>query len=164
MPYFGLCLGMQIAVIEFVRNVLHLKGVNSAEFDVNCENPVIDLMIEQKGVIAKGGTMRLGAYQCNLREGSRAYDAYGKPVIHERHRHRYEFNNKYWDAIEKAGLIVSGVNPDRQLAEIMEVENHRWYLGVQFHPEFKSKPHCAHPLFSAFIKAAKESKILAEKR
>lgn len=162
-PYFGLCLGMQIAVIEFARNVLNLPGVNSAEFDPKCENPVIDLMIEQKGITSKGGTMRLGNYECALKEGSHARKAYGKPSIQERHRHRYEFNNKYWDAVEEKGLIISGVNPGRELAEIMELKDHPWYVGVQFHPEFKSKPHQAHPLFSAFIKAAKESKIAAVK-
>lgn len=164
LPYFGLCLGMQIAVIEFSRNVLHLPSVNSTEFDSNCENPVIDLMVEQKGVTAKGGTMRLGNYECELKEGSHANKAYGKPSIQERHRHRYEFNNKYWDAIQEQGLIISGVNPKRKLVEIMELKDHPWFLAVQFHPEFKSKPHQAHPLFSAFIKASKESKVLAGKR
>lgn len=161
MPYFGLCLGMQIAVIEFARNVLHLPGVNSSEFDPRCENAVIDLMIEQKGVTSKGGTMRLGLYPCSLKEGSHAYEAYGAPLIYERHRHRFEFNNKYWDLVEKAGLMMSGINPDRHLAEIMELKNHRWFVGVQFHPEFKSKPHHPHLLFSAFIKAAAGSKVLA---
>lgn len=159
-PYFGLCVGMQIAVIEFARNVLNLPGANSTEFDANCENPIIDLMIEQKGVTVKGGTMRLGNYECTLTEGTQAYKAYGKSTIAERHRHRYEFNNKYWDAVHEKGLIVSGVNPSRGLAEVMELKNHPWFVGVQFHPEFKSKPHQAHPLFSAFIKAGKESKII----
>lgn len=164
LPYFGLCLGMQVIVIELARNVLGLSGVNSTEFDPNCENPVIDLMVEQKGVMLKGGTMRLGNYECRLHPGTRAFEAYGKPVIGERHRHRYEFNNKYWDAVQEKGLIVSGVNPERGLAEIMELKDNQWHLGVQSHPELKSKPHQAHPLFSAFIRAAKESKMHVAKR
>lgn len=154
MPYLGICLGMQIAVIEFARNQLNLAEASSTEFEPNTKNPVIDIMIEQKGVTRKGGTMRLGDYECELKEGSRAREAYSKSSIHERHRHRYEFNNQYWKAVEEKGLLISGVNPDRQLVEIMELKNHPWFVGVQFHPEFKSKPHQPHALFSAFIKAA----------
>lgn len=157
LPYFGLCLGMQIAVIEFARNVMNLQGANSTEFDPNCENPLIDLMIEQKGMTRKGGTMRLGDYECALMEGTHAAQAYGKPSVNERHRHRYELNNKYWESLSEQGMIISGINPMRQLAEIIELKDHPWFLGVQFHPEFKSKPHKPHPLFSAFVRATIEA-------
>lgn len=156
MPYFGLCLGMQIAVIEFARNVLGLKDANSKEFDENSADPVIGLMEEQKEVTDKGGTMRLGAYECALKEGTRSFEAYGQASVRERHRHRYEFNNEYREAIEAKGMVVAGVNPKRDLVEIVEVAEHPWYVGVQFHPEFKSKPHQAQPLFKAFVKATIE--------
>lgn len=153
-PYLGLCLGLQIAVIEFARNVAGLEGANSSEFDPKSPYPVIDLMPEQKGVTDKGATMRLGSCPCALEEGSLAYLAYGQPMISERHRHRYEFNNDYLAALKDAGLRISGSNPERGLVEIVEVPEHPWFVGCQFHPEFLSKPRKAHPLFRDFIKAA----------
>lgn len=153
-PYFGLCLGMQISVIEFARNVAGLEDANSTEFDLNTAHPVIDIMEDQKDLLTKGGNMRLGAYPCRLSEDSLSYHAYGKQDIDERHRHRYEFNNKYRDQLIDAGLRIAGVNPDRDLVEIVEMPDHPWFVGVQFHPEFKSKPHAAHPLFANFIAAA----------
>jgi CTP synthase len=153
-PYFGLCLGMQVAVIEFARNVAKMKGAHSGEFDEKSPFPVIDLMPEQKGVTDKGATMRLGAYPCQLKEGTISAKAYGEGLISERHRHRFEFNNDHQEALEAAGLVVAGVNPDRHLVEIVENPNHPWFVGVQFHPEFKSKPRKAHPLFASFIAAA----------
>lgn len=155
-PYFGLCLGMQIATIEFARNVLGLKGANSAEFDEKSPHLVIHLMEEQKDVTEKGASMRLGAYQCALVEGTKSRKAYGKDMVHERHRHRFEYNNKYREQLEAAGLKVAGYNPQRDLVEIVEVENHPWMVGVQFHPEFLSKPRAPHPLFADFIGAALE--------
>ena len=153
-PYFGLCLGMQIAVIDFARNVLGLANANSEEFDPDTQDPVIHIMDDQKTVENKGATMRLGACPCSLKKGSAAYLAYEKDEVSERHRHRFEFNNSYRDQMEAAGLIISGINPDRDLVEIIEVSNHRWFVGVQFHPEFQSKPNKAHPLFAAFIEAS----------
>ncbi|MCC5788416.1 MAG: CTP synthase [Opitutales bacterium] len=153
-PYFGLCLGMQIAVIEFARNVLGLAEANSLEFDPKTPHPVINLMEEQKTVTEKGATMRLGAYACRLTEGSRSREAYGEEEVSERHRHRFEFNNTYRKEIQEKGLLVAGVNPDRDLVEIVEVKDHPWYVGVQFHPEFQSKPNKSHPLFHGFIAAA----------
>jgi len=153
-PYFGLCLGMQIAVIEFARNVAKLEGANSTEFDAKTKHPVIDIMEDQKKLTTKGGNMRLGACPCELAEDSFSYHAYGKKNIQERHRHRYEFNNDYLDQLIKAGLRIGGVNPERNLVEIVEIPEHPWYVGVQFHPEFKSKPNAAHPLFANFIAAA----------
>ena len=153
-PFFGICLGMQCAVVEFAQNVLHLDA-NSTEFDLNTKAPVIDLMEEQKHVVDKGGTMRLGAYACELKKGSLAYRAYGrKKQIEERHRHRYEFNDRYREAFEKAGLIATGVNPETGLVEIVELQDHPWYLGTQFHPELKSTVLNPHPLFVNFIRAA----------
>jgi len=154
LPYFGLCLGLQIAVIEFCRNVVGLEDANSLEFDEGSPHPVITLMEEQKVVVEKGATMRLGSYECRVKEGTKASAAYGKPVVRERHRHRYEVNNDYVDQIERNGLRVSGVNPKRNLVEVVELRDHPWFLAVQFHPEFLSKPNQAHPLFSAFIEAA----------
>lgn len=153
-PYFGLCLGMQIAVIEFARHVAGMAEANSTEFNPSTPYPVIDIMEDQKELTQKGGSMRLGSCPCALTEGSLSYEAYGKPLIHERHRHRYEFNNWFRADLEKAGLRIAGENPERQLVEIVEVPNHPWYVGVQFHPEFLSKPHAAHPLFAKFIEAA----------
>ncbi len=153
-PYFGLCLGMQVAVIEFARNVAGLGGANSTEFDPESANPVIDLMADQKETSQKGATMRLGAYDCALVPGTRSAEAYGEGEIRERHRHRYEFNNRYRDDLTAAGLVVAGRNPDRDLVEIVEVADHPWFVGVQFHPEFQSKPNSAHPLFASFVKAA----------
>ncbi|MEO5958021.1 MAG: CTP synthase [Opitutaceae bacterium] len=153
-PYYGLCLGLQIAVIEFARNVLKLQGANSTEFDPRPAHPVINMMEEQKKIIDKGATMRLGSYECALTPGTLARKAYGAESVRERHRHRYEVNNAYVAQLERAGLIVSGVNPRRNLVEVMELKNHPWFLGTQAHPEFQSKPNQAHPLFAAFIAAA----------
>lgn len=153
-PFFGICLGMQCAVIEFARNVLKYDDAHSTEFNPKTEHPVIDYMEEQKKIKKLGGTMRLGAYECKLAEGTRAYTAYKSETIFERHRHRLEFNNNFREELTKAGLVISGVNPDRDLVEIIELKSHRWFLGCQFHPEFKSKPTLPHPLFSGFINAA----------
>ena len=153
-PYYGLCLGLQIAVIEFARNVLKLKGANSTEFDPEATDPVINMMEDQKKIIDKGATMRLGSYECALTPGSRARRAYGVDNVRERHRHRYEVNNAYVGALQRAGMVVSGINPRRNLVEIVELKDHPWFLAVQFHPEFQSKPNQAHPLFAAFIAAA----------
>ena len=155
-PFFGICLGMQMAVIEFARNVLQLKNANSAEMDPETKHPVIDIMEEQKSVTHKGGTMRLGAWACDLSEGSKVRKIYGQNTINERHRHRYEYNNKYQPELEKAGLKSTGINPETGLVEIVELEDHPWFIGVQYHPEYKSTVATPHPLFIAFIKAALE--------
>ncbi len=152
-PYFGLCLGMQIAVIDYARNVLGLENANSEEFDPDTPDPVIHIMDEQKSISEKGATMRLGACPCALKKGTASSTAYAKEEVSERHRHRFEFNNAYRKDLEKAGLVVAGVNPDRDLVEIVEVVEHPWFVGVQFHPEFQSKPNKAHPLFAAYIEA-----------
>jgi CTP synthase len=153
-PTFGICLGMQMMVIEFARNVLGFKDANSREMDENTPHNVIDLMEEQKTVSQKGGTMRLGAYACELREGSRAYDAYEhQTAIMERHRHRYEFNNAFKDLFEQNGMQCVGINPKADLVEIVEVPAHTWYIGTQFHPEYSSSVLRPHPLFMSFIKA-----------
>ena len=157
-PYFGLCLGLQIAVIEFARNVLGLKGANSYEVDEKTPYPVISMMDEQKSIVEKGATMRLGSYECQVKPGTKGFEAYGEEFVRERHRHRYEVNNDYVDQIENGGLKVSGINPKRNLVEMVELEDHPWFLAVQSHPEFLSKPNKAHPLFHAFIKAALEAK------
>lgn len=157
-PYFGLCMGMQIAVIEFARNVLGLTEANSTEFNSNTPDPVIALMESQKKVVEKGGSMRLGAYPCKLKPGSLAHQAYNEDTIKERHRHRFEFNNQYREQLEKGGMLITGINPDLNLVEIVEIPSHPWYLAVQFHPEFKSKPNKAHPLFSKFVAAALKHK------
>ncbi len=154
-PFFGICLGMQCCVIEFARNVLGLADANSAEMG-GTQHPVIDLMEEQKGVTEKGGTMRLGAYPCRLAKGSNAYKAYDKTLIEERHRHRYEFNNNYIKQFEKAGMKPVGINPETNLVEVVEIENHPWFVGVQYHPEYKSTVMNPHPLFVAFVEAAKK--------
>jgi CTP synthase len=161
-PYFGICLGMQCAVIEFGRNVLGLEGANSSEMDPKSPHPVIDLMEDQKNLEMMGGTMRLGTYPCELKKGSKAAQAYGKPKITERHRHRYEFNNKYLQAYEEAGMLASGINPDTQLVEVVELKNHPWFVGAQFHPELKSRVLDPHPLFLRFVKAAMEYKYAHE--
>ena len=158
-PYFGICLGMQLAVIEFARNVCGLKKANSTEFDPQTPFPVIDLMEEQKAVMMKGGSMRLGAYPCELDKGSLAIEAYGERQITERHRHRYEFNNTYKEKLTAKGITFSGICPQGSLVEIIEIKKHPWFLGCQFHPEFKSKPHSPHPLFSRFIRAACENSL-----
>lgn len=160
-PYFGLCLGMQIATIEFMRNVLGYKDANSEELHPDTPHPVIHIMEEQKKFMAKnnyGATMRLGAYECELKKGTKTYEAYAKSIISERHRHRYEFNNAYRQEADKAGLRIAGKNPKRDLVEIVELEGHPFFVGVQFHPEFKSRPLKPHPLFNAFVRAAKEKK------
>ncbi len=155
LPFFGICLGMQMAVIEFARNVLGLTGANSTEMDPQAKDPVIDLMEEQKQITAKGGTMRLGAYPCDLKEGSLARTIYGTSSVSERHRHRWEFNNKYLDQFEKAGMVASGKNPATGLVEIVELPDHPFFIGVQYHPELKSTVESPQPIFVHFIKAAK---------
>lgn len=154
LPFLGLCLGMQCAVIEYARNVVGLKGANSKEFDENPTHPVIDIMLEQKNVKGYGGTMRLGAYDCKLKEGSVAQKAYGSLTISERHRHRYEVNNEYIEKLTDAGLVFSGMSPDGMLAEIVELPKLDWFVACQFHPEFKSRPDRPHPLFTGLIEAA----------
>lgn len=156
-PFLGICLGMQCAVVEFARNVLGLKEAASSEMVPSTPDPVIDMMEEQKRITKKGGTMRLGAYPCVLSKGSKAYQAYGKSKISERHRHRFEFNNQYREAYEKAGMLCTGINPETNLVEIVEVENHPWFVGVQFHPEYKSTVANPQPLFVKFVKAAREN-------
>ncbi|HHU92100.1 MAG TPA: CTP synthase [Halanaerobiaceae bacterium] len=159
-PYFGICLGMQCAVIEFARNVAGLADANSSEFNPGTENPVIDLMPEQKDVEDLGGTMRLGSYPCKLVPGSITGQAYGEEIIYERHRHRYEFNNEYRNKFQELGVVFSGLSPDERLVEIMELKDHPWFVGVQFHPEFKSRPNRPHPLFVSFIKASLAKKAV----
>ena len=153
-PFLGICLGMQCAVIEFGRNVLNLEDVDSAEINTGAGNPVIDIMESQKSITEKGGTMRLGAYPCKLTEDSLARQVYGKKNITERHRHRYEFNNDYTDQYKSAGMNLTGINPNSNLVEIIEIPNHPWFMGVQFHPEYKSTVANPHPLFVGFVKAA----------
>ncbi|MGE3855211.1 MAG: CTP synthase [Planctomycetota bacterium] len=153
-PYFGICLGMQCQVIEFARNVLHLAKSHSSEFSPDGPDPIIHLMTDQRGVTQRGGTMRLGKYACDLMPGSRAHDAYGSEQVHERHRHRFEFNPAYRMRCESHGLRFSGINPETSLVEIAEVVAHPWMVGVQFHPEYRSKPTKAHPLFRGFVAAA----------
>jgi len=152
-PFFGICLGMQMAVVEFARNVAGLRDAFSTEFSTKCAAPVISLMSEQKGITSMGGTMRLGKYPCELESGSLAHSIYGKEEISERHRHRYEFNNEYADLLSERGLKLSGKSPDGRLVEIVEIADHPWFVAVQFHPEFKSRPNRPHPLFSGFVKA-----------
>ncbi len=156
-PFFGICLGMQLAVIEFARSVCGLKKANSTEFDPETPDPVVDLMADQKAVLLKGGSMRLGAYPCELEKNTQAFDAYGEKNIFERHRHRFEFNNNYLDKLSSKGLVISGKCPQGPLVEIVEIKKHPWFLGCQFHPEFKSKPTLPHPLFTKFIQAACEA-------
>lgn len=156
LPFFGICLGMQMSVIEFARNVLNLKDAHSTEMDTNTNNAVIDLMEEQKKITAKGGTMRLGAYPCELKEGTLAQKIYGTTHISERHRHRWEFNNAYLQSFEENGMIASGRNPESGLVEIVELPDHPYFIGVQYHPELKSTVETPHPLFVSFIKAAKD--------
>lgn len=153
-PFFGICLGMQCAVIEFARNVLNLEDASSTELNERTKNPVIDLMEEQKNITNKGGTMRLGAYPCDLKKGSKTSAVYGKLKISERHRHRYEFNNKYLEQMENAGLMATGINPDTGLVEIIELKGHPWFIGTQYHPELKSTVLNPHPLFVKFVEAA----------
>jgi len=157
-PFFGICLGMQMAVIEFARNVVGLTGANSTEMDENTKYPVISLMEEQKNISNKGGTMRLGAWECKLNKNSKVYEAYKTELISERHRHRYEFNNEYLNQLEEAGLIATGFNPETNLVEIIEITSHPWFVGVQYHPEYKSTVLNPHPLFIAFVKACVDYK------
>jgi len=153
-PYFGLCLGMQTAVIEFARNVCNLKGAHSSELKPRAKHPVIDLLKTQKGIVDLGATMRLGGYPCKVKKGTKAYAAYKKPLVSERHRHRYEFNPAYKKRIEKKGMILSGVSPNGKLGEIVEIVDHPWFVACQFHPEFQSKPGAPNPLFRDFLKAS----------
>jgi CTP synthase len=155
-PFLGLCLGMQCAVIEFARSVCALKKANSTEFNHKTTYPVISLLEEQRKIKDMGGTMRLGIYPCKIKNKSKAYKVYNKALVFERHRHRYEFNNKFRKLLEKKGMVFSGVYPKQNLVEIIELKNHPYFIAVQFHPEFKSKPDKAHPLFREFIKAALE--------
>ncbi len=157
-PFFGICLGMQMAVVEYARNVCGLEDAFSSEFKPDCLNPVIHLMEEQIGVSRKGGTMRLGAYPCTLAKGTFAQKAYGSMEISERHRHRYEFNNKNRNILVEKGLVLSGVYKEGDLVEIVEITDHPWFVGCQFHPEFKSKPLNPHPLFRSFVAAALHNK------
>lgn len=161
-PYFGICLGMQIAVIEYARNVAGITDAHSGEFNEQCANKVIDFMPGQSEDIDKGGTLRLGSYPCVIKPGSKMEEYYGKKEIFERHRHRYEFNNDYRDILQKAGLVLSGVSPDERLVETVELTEKPFYVGVQFHPEFKSRPNRVHPLFYGFIKASVSGKGEAE--
>ncbi|EDK35700.1 CTP synthase [Clostridium kluyveri] len=157
-PFFGICLGMQCALIEFARSVLKYEGAHSSEINPETKYPVIDLMPDQKDIDEKGGTMRLGKYPCKLLKNSISFKAYGEDVIYERHRHRYEFNNIYRDELIESGLVLSGTSPDSKLVEIIEIKEHPWFIGVQFHPELKSRPNRPHPLFRDFIKASLNSK------
>ncbi len=161
-PFLGICLGMQCAVIEFARNVLKLDGAHTTEIDENSAHPVIHIMDEQKNVTNKGGTMRLGAYPCKLTKGSISSAAYGRSEISERHRHRYEFNNDYLSAFEEAGMYPAGINPVSGLVEIIELKDHPWFMGVQFHPEYKSTVAVPHPIFSSFVKAVVNEKKLVD--
>jgi CTP synthase len=161
-PYLGICLGMQIAVIEFARNALGLTGANSSEFDAESPDQVIGLMADQHGNVPKGGTMRLGAYPCDVAPGSALREAYGADSVRERHRHRYEFNNDYREAITKAGMTICGLSPDNRLVEAVEIPANDFFVGVQYHPEFKSRPNRAHPLFRAFVAKALERASVRE--
>lgn len=154
LPFFGICLGLQVAVIEFARNVCGIGAANSVEFDADCREPVIHLMATQRSVTKKGGSMRLGAWPCALEPGSLAAKIYGEPAIDERHRHRYEVNNAYRDRMTEKGLRFSGLSPDGELVEMIELPTHKWFVSCQFHPEFKSRPYAPHPLFASFVKAA----------
>jgi CTP synthase len=158
-PFLGICLGMQCAVIEFARNVLGLQDANSTEVDEHTKNPVIDLMEDQKNIKDMGGTMRLGAYPCVILKGSKTMDVYGQDAISERHRHRYEFNNKFLANFESHGMIAAGKNPNTDLVEVMELKDHPWFIGVQFHPEYKSTVYHPHPLFVSFVKAALHAQV-----
>jgi CTP synthase len=163
-PYFGICLGLQIAVIEFARNVAGMKGANSTEFEPSPAFPVIDFLPEQRAVTEKGATMRLGSYPCVLKPGTRAAQAYGAQEISERHRHRYEVNNDFRDRLVESGLIISGSSPDQKLVEMIELKDHPYFVGCQFHPEFKSRPQAAHPLFRSFVAAAVRARLERRRR
>ncbi|MBT8185695.1 MAG: CTP synthase, partial [Eudoraea sp.] len=158
-PFLGICLGMQMAVIEYARNVLGLKNANSTEMDENTPHPVIDLMEEQKTITNKGGTMRLGAWDCELKDNTLTQKMYhGATAISERHRHRYELNNEYKEQLEAAGMVASGINKETGLVEVIELPNHPWFIGVQYHPEYKSTVASPHPLFVGFVKAVLQYK------
>ena len=157
-PFLGICLGMQCAVIEFARNVCNLPDAHSSEFNPKTKNPVIHIMENQKNITDKGGTMRLGACPCDLAKDSHSFEAYQEKTISERHRHRYEFNYDYREKIEDKGMLITGISPDGKLVEIVELKDHPWFVACQFHPEFKSTPLVAHPLFARFVKAAKENR------
>ena len=159
-PFFGICLGMQMSVIEYSRNILGYAEANSTEMNEKTKHPVVNLMEEQKTITDKGGTMRLGAWKCDIKPNSLAHKIYGQKTISERHRHRYEYNNTYKDELQKAGLIASGVNPDTGLVEIIELENHPFFIGVQYHPEYKSTVANPHPIFVNFVAAA----VIAHKK
>jgi CTP synthase len=161
-PYLGLCLGLQCAVIELARDVVGSSDVNSTEFDMFTENPVIDFMPDQRDMEDKGGTMRLGLYPARLTPGSKAAAVYGQEVIYERHRHRFEVNNRYRQTLEAAGMVLSGQSPDGRLVEIVELADHPWFLASQFHPEFKSRPERPHPLFDGFVTAEPVPEPVAE--
>jgi CTP synthase len=163
-PFFGICLGMQLAVVEFARDVAGLDGANSTEFDRDCPHPVIDFMADQRNVRSKGGTMRLGAFPCTLQTGTVAAEAYGTTEISERHRHRYEFANDYREPLTQAGLVLSGTSPDKKLVEMVELKDHPYFVGCQFHPEFKSRPVAPHPLFARFVKAALDHRTARQQR
>jgi CTP synthase len=153
-PFLGICLGMQCAVIEFARNVCGMIGANSSEFDIHTPFPVVHLMSEQENIANKGGTMRLGVYDCDIVPSTMVREAYGQDEIKERHRHRYEINNLYRSELEKNGMKIGGLSPDQSLVEIVEISGHPWFVGCQFHPEYKSRPNRPHPLFLGLIKAA----------
>lgn len=157
-PFFGICLGMQLAAIEYARNVCNLNGAHSTELDPNTPYPIISLLSEQEGIVDMGGTQRLGSYPCKVKIGTKTFEAYGEENITERHRHRYEFNNIYKKKLEEKGLVFSGVSPDESLVEIIEIPSHPWFIAGQFHPEFKSRPEKAHPLFAGFIEASLKNK------
>ena len=157
-PFFGICLGMQMAVVEFARNVAGLTDANSSEFTPDGKNCVIDIMDDQKDITDKGGTMRLGLYPCKLAPDSLCAKLYGDPLIYERHRHRWEFNNSYRELLTQKGLSIAGLSPDERLVEIIELKNHPWFIGVQFHPEFKSRPNKPQKLFADFIRASLANK------
>ncbi len=157
-PFLGICLGMQCAVIEYARNVLGWKDAHTTEIIEDCARPVINIMEDQKTVTDKGGTMRLGSYKCELLDGTKISEAYNEEVINERHRHRFEFNNAYLEDFEANGMIATGKNPENGLVEVVEIPEHPWFVGAQFHPEYKSTVEKPHPLFLAFVKAAMENK------
>jgi CTP synthase len=155
-PFLGLCLGLHCAVVEFARNVCGLAGANSSEFDLHTPHPVIDLMDEQREVVDLGGTMRLGAYAARLLPGTKVRDVYGEEIVYERHRHRFEVNNRYRQVFEEHGLVCSGTSPDDRLVEFIELADHPFFLATQAHPEFKSRPNRPHPLFAAFVDASRQ--------
>jgi len=163
-PYFGICFGMQMACIEFARNVCGLEKANSTEIDASTPHPVVDLMPDQRGVTDKGATMRLGAYPCVLKPNTKSAEAYGSTEISERHRHRWEVNNNYRDTLERHGMVLSGLSPDGRLVEMIELPQHPYFVACQFHPEFKSRPSAPHPLFSRFIKASVERSLKTAQR